>query len=173
MNALLAVVVLAACSPSEDPHTVELNSSAMESAIRDGAVLTVDPGAYDTASVERFDIILYRQTAQDGSVSEYVHRVLGLEGEAFAYNGFDHLVIFDQQVDQPLTVKRPTDWIGQLTIPEGHVFVMGDNRSASLDEDSRTFGPIDESDVIGKVISFGSRDWVGRTGGTISALVGA
>ncbi len=53
------------------------------------------------------------------------------------------------------------------------MFVIGDNRSASLDEDSRTFGPIDEPDIIGKVVSFASRDWVGRTGGTISAHTGA
>lgn len=134
-------------------RTLQLRSSAMEPTIPDDAFITVDPNAYTNAPIERFDIILHRQTGPDGSVSEYIHRVLGLEGELLEYSGFDALAIDGLLVDQPETVQRPTDWIGFLTIPEGHVFVMGDNRPVSLDQDSRTFGPIAQSDVIGKVVS--------------------
>ena len=166
MLAVAFIAVLAGACSAGDPFTFELSSSAMESAIRENALITVDPNAYANAPIERFDIILYRRIRPDGSFSEHVHRVLALEGEEFAYD--DNLVVASELVDEPLTVQRPTDRIGHLTVPDGHVFVMGDNRAVSLHEDSRASGPIAHSDIVGKVVSFDSRDWVGRTGGTMS-----
>ena len=51
----------------------------------------------------------------------------------------------------PRTVPAPgtvTENCGTTTVPDGKLFVMGDNRGDS--EDSRVFGPIDDDDVVGR-----------------------
>ena len=93
--------------------------------------------------------------------SALIKRVIALGGETIEIKG-NRIYIDGVAIDEPyLTRPVNMDAFGPLTIPQGHVFVMGDNRNQS--EDGRVFGPIPDSDIIGRAFV---RVWPpGRWGG--------
>lgn len=106
---------------------------------------------------DRFDIIVFHASED----KDYIKRVIGLPGDRIEYkndtlyiNGkpYDepYLDEFKQEVvDGPLTgsfTLRETP-VGSDVVPEGHLFVMGDNRRDSTD--SRHIGAIPMEEVVG------------------------
>lgn len=82
------------------------------------------------------------------STDEYIKRVIGLPGERV--EGRDGAVFVDgRQLVEPYLPKGvTTSDFAAVVIPPGDLWVMGDNRSNSAD--SRIFGPIRESTVVGR-----------------------
>jgi signal peptidase I len=75
-----------------------------------------------------------------------IKRVVGLPGETV--EGRDGSVYIDgKRLDEPYLDEKTTDF-GPEQVPEGELFMMGDNRNQS--QDSRFIGTIPIGDVIGK-----------------------
>jgi signal peptidase I len=79
---------------------------------------------------------------------DFVKRVIGLPGDVIeARDG--HVYIDDHELVEPYLPRgTTTSDFGPIVVPPGHLWVMGDNRDNS--SDSRVFGPIPESSVIGR-----------------------
>ena len=84
------------------------------------------------------------------STDEFVKRVIGLPGEVV--EGHDgHVFVNGKQVIEPyLPEGTTTGDFAAVTVPAHRLWVMGDNRGNSAD--SRVFGPIRESTVVGRAI---------------------
>lgn len=82
------------------------------------------------------------------SEQDFIKRVIATEGQTVQVKG-GFVYVDDKKLDEPYRKdETPLPDYGPTTVGEDKVFVMGDNRSNS--EDSRVFGPIPRSTIIGK-----------------------
>lgn len=112
-----------------------------------------------TSKIQRFDMIVFDAPDAD---EYYIKRVIGLPGDIVEVKN-DVLYINGQEIPEPyleenqkevyfdkltgdFTLKELT---GEVKVPEGSFFVMGDNRLRS--KDSRIFGFISEDAILGEV----------------------
>lgn len=106
---------------------------------------------------KRFDIVVFHASED----KDYIKRVIGLPGDHIEYkddtlfingNPYDepYLGKFKQEIKNgPLTnsfTLRETP-VGSDIVPEGHLFVMGDNRRNSID--SRHIGAVPIDKIVG------------------------
>ncbi|HVL27137.1 MAG TPA: signal peptidase I [Acidimicrobiales bacterium] len=84
------------------------------------------------------------------STNEFVKRVIALPGERVEARGGKVYVDGREVVEPYLPEGTVTSDFSPVAVPEGSVWVMGDNRTNSAD--SRVFGAIPESTIVGRAI---------------------
>jgi len=128
-------------------------SPSMEPTLDVGDRVLVNKLSYKFHDVNRGDVVVFERppaasTGQNGEIKDLIKRVVAVGGDTVeAKEG--NVYVNGEQIDEDyLEPGTPTDNLPLTTIPEGQVFVMGDNRTNS--EDSRIFGPIDEDAIVGR-----------------------
>lgn len=120
---------------------VIVSGTSMDDTLKNGELLLLKK--YDK-SYERFDIVVF-----DYGDSKLVKRIIGLPGETLEYKD-GVLYINGEEVEDPFALATKDFKLSDLNIdviPEGHYFVMGDNRSNS--SDSRIIGSISAETING------------------------
>jgi len=126
-------------------QATQVYGQSMEPNLHAGQRLIVEKISYRFHPPRRGDIVVLRLPEQGGNF--LIKRVVGLPGETIEVR--DHKVFINGQplnepyLDRPIRRSMPP-----RHIPEDSVFVLGDNRGFS--NDSRSFGPVPLSNVIGR-----------------------
>jgi signal peptidase I len=127
------------------PYRVEMTS--MYNTLIPNDLVLVDKITYKFHGPRRGDVIVF--IPPNDPTEKYIKRVIGLPGETIAVMN-NKVYIDGKALDEPYIHSPMLSNFPPTRIPEGYVFVMGDNRSVSLD--SRSFGPVALSKIIGKAI---------------------
>lgn len=141
-------------------RVVGVNGSSMNPTLSDGDWLTVSaiPGEVNVG-----DIVVI---TQPNSLNEpLIKRVIAKGGDTVSIDFIEGVVTVNGvPVYEPYIAEkteRMGDFVYPLEVPEGCLFVMGDNRNDSLDSRFKTIGFIDERYVLGvaqiRILPFG--DW--------------
>ena len=130
---------------------IQVDGSSMVPTLVNGDKLIVWGAGY---TPQRGDVVIVDSYTSYGK--PLVKRVIAKGGDTVSIDYATGTVAVNGEVLQEDYIAEPTylgyDVTFQYTVPEGTVFVMGDNRNQSLDSRSTYVGCIDERDILGRVL---------------------
>lgn len=126
---------------------IRVDGSSMEPNFHNGDYVIVNRLAYQLGDIQRGDVIVFPYPLNPEE--DYIKRVIGLPGDRIRINQ-GVVYVNDQPIQEPYINEPPIRDLEETVVPEGSVYVLGDNRNAS--SDSRAWGPLQIEKIIGKAI---------------------
>ncbi|MFC1787945.1 signal peptidase I [Patescibacteria group bacterium] len=129
-----------------------VKGASMEPNFYDREYLIVDELSYRLRQPQRGETIVFRYPRDRSQF--FIKRVIALPGETVEITD-GKIIIYNSEnpngveVDEEYIVEDATQGKKKVTLAAEEYFVLGDNRDESLD--SRNFGPVKESLIIGRV----------------------
>lgn len=107
--------------------------------------LIVNKAVYHFKKPDKGEIIVFNYSPQ----RDFIKRVVAVEGDSVEIiNG--KLFINDREIDEPYIENYSMSDYGPAVVPEGHIFVLGDNRGNSMDSRDPAVGYISLELIKGK-----------------------
>ncbi len=133
LNVTIAKAVQIESGPSMQPNLFQ------------GNCVMIEKVSYRFHSPERGDIVVVNRPVGEVSL---IKRVMGLPGETIEVRD-GHALINGLAIEEPWVAYFGGPGFGPVKIPDGYVFIMGDNRQVS--HDSRAIGFVAISAIEGRV----------------------
>lgn len=146
---ILTAIVVAWLIKSFVIQPFYIPSSSMEPTLLPGDRVLVSKFMYRFTQPKPNDVVVFvAPESRDSVEQDFIKRIVATAGmNVQVVNG--KLVVNDKTRDEPFTrADNPTANYGPIIVPQGRVFVMGDNRANS--RDSRFFGPVEKKELIGR-----------------------
>jgi len=157
---VVGAVVVALVVSATSAQAFVIPSKSMESTLHKEDRVLVNKWSYRLHPIHRGDVVVFsRPKNLATNDNDLIKRVIGLPGDEVGFAD-GHVFIDGNQVSEPyldrgtFTAKIPGQRqctpAAPCVVPKGRIWVMGDNRGDS--EDSRYFGSIPESTVVGRAM---------------------
>ena len=129
-------------------QSYRVDGPSMEPGLRTDEFVMVNKAAYLFSPPQRGDVIVFRYPLDTSK--DFIKRIVGVPGDTVQTTSTE--VIVDGQVLREPYISQPFNFESNMwKLGPDQFFVMGDNRDNSLD--SRTWGPLDKSYIIGKAVA--------------------
>ncbi len=131
-------------------RVIDVSGSSMFPTLHDGDKMLVSNLFY---TPHAGDVVVFKTDRYDPERA-LVKRVIATEGQEISID-FDRGIVYidglpvEEDYIAELT-KTKLDFIGPQTVPEGCMFVMGDNRNASTDSRKKEIGMVDPRMLLGR-----------------------
>jgi signal peptidase I len=128
---------------------VKVEGTSMLPGLADQERIFINKFVYRFETINRGDIVVFRYP-RDPSKS-YIKRVVGLPGDRIEISE-GRVYVNGRMLREHYIPEQYEDWRSypDTVVPANHYFVLGDHRN--LSNDSRDFGPVDETFIYGKAV---------------------
>ncbi|SFS47607.1 signal peptidase I [Paenibacillus sp. 453mf] len=137
-----------------------VDGPSMQPNFHTGERVIVNQILYDIREPERGEVVVFHVPSEN---RDFIKRVIAVEGDSVEVTG-DTLKVNGEVVEEPYlqeaiaeaqanggqynTYNFPNEYFPDGTVPEGHIFALGDNRGNSTD--SRMIGYVPLEDIVGR-----------------------
>ncbi|HYN89052.1 MAG TPA: signal peptidase I, partial [Ardenticatenaceae bacterium] len=136
-HTILPALLIALGVNSFVAQPTRVDGTSMEPTLHSEERLIIEKVSYLLHVPARGDIVVLRLPGRESD--PLIKRVVALPGEVVAVrNG--RVYVDGAPLDEPYLNQLTSGFVAAQQVPEGHVFVLGDNRGAS--NDSRIFGMV-------------------------------
>jgi len=144
--ALIALLIMTFIKPTI------VKESSMQPTLYANNYIFLSKQSYKISEPKRGDIVVFHSdlTTDDGREKFLIKRIIGLPGETVTI-AEGQVYIDDQLLSEPYINDDVTPgYIENFVVPEGEVFVLGDNRVASRDSRDGSIGCVQMDLIVGK-----------------------
>ena len=145
---IIASIILAFIKP------IIIRQSSMEPTFFNGDYVFISKQAYTLfGDPERGDVVVFHTGMQtdDGEDKNLIKRIIGLPGDQVEIiDGYVYLN-GEKLTETYINEQGVSGDMEEITVPEGKLFCMGDNRRVSLDSRDAAVGCVDQEEILGRV----------------------
>ena len=131
-----------------------VSGDSMLPTLHENDYLIINKIGYKIGEPKNGDVIVFKSDLEknEGTTKDLVKRIIGVAGDKVVIK--DGKVYLNDKLLDETYLSEGMDTTGDvdIVVPEGKLFVLGDNREVSLDSRYEQVGLVDVNDVEGKVL---------------------
>ena len=151
IQSLMTALIVCVCVFIFLVRVIDVSGSSMNPTLYNGDKMLVSHLFYKPKAG---DVVVFKSDTYDPNKA-LVKRIIATGGQEINIDFATGTVYIDGEAIEEDYIaeitKNKLDFIGPKTVPEGCVFVMGDNRNKSTDSRKSEIGMVDERTILGKV----------------------